>query len=296
MSDRFLSKSKSPKFAHYFEYAGFRVVTAIINIIPLGMASFLMGAIWQLLARFNKRHNKVLTHLRAAFPERDEQWIVDTAFKHWNNLGRTFAEGLCIQKLLKRTDKVKLVSNGLMDSIASDQRGAVLVSLHMGNWEVLAIPALQTGLSMAGIYQRPTNPFVDAYIRRIREPLYPGGLHAKSKKTVNDVIQWVRGGDTVCMMGDLRHPRGLMVPFFNAPAPSNPFPALLADKLQVPLIVARSQRVGGVTFRVDAVEIMPSECTDHDKRIEQTTAKIHAQFEVWIRETPHQWMWGHRRR
>ncbi|MEP4804145.1 MAG: hypothetical protein ABJZ69_07025, partial [Hyphomicrobiales bacterium] len=141
MSDRFLSKSKSPKFAHYFEYAGFRVVTAIINIIPLGMASFLMGAIWQLLARFNKRHNKVLTHLRAAFPERDEQWIVDTAFKHWNNLGRTFAEGLCIQKLLKRTDKVKLVSNGLMDSIASDQRGAVLVSLHMGNWEVLAIPA-----------------------------------------------------------------------------------------------------------------------------------------------------------
>ncbi|MEP4803777.1 MAG: lysophospholipid acyltransferase family protein, partial [Hyphomicrobiales bacterium] len=130
----------------------------------------------------------------------------------------------------------------------------------------------------------------------IREPLYPGGLHAKSKKTVNDVIQWVRGGDTVCMMGDLRHPRGLMVPFFNAPAPSNPFPALLADKLQVPLIVARSQRVGGVTFRVDAVEIMPSECTDHDKRIEQTTAKIHAQFEVWIRETPHQWMWGHRRR
>lgn len=291
-----MSKSKSPKVQHYFEYAGFRIVTGIVNLMPLSMASALMGVVWQLLARFNKRHNKVLNHLRAAFPEKDEQWVTETAFKHWNNLGRTFAEGLCIQKLLKQPECVDLASKELVDTIAADQRGAVLVSLHMGNWEVLAIPALQMGLSMAGIYQSATNPFVDAYIRRMREPLYPGGLHAKSNAAVNNVIQWVRGGDTVCMMGDLRHPRGLMVPFFNAPAPSNPFPALLAEKLQVPLIAACSRRIDGVAFRIDAVEIPLSDEGTQDERIERTTAKIHAQFEAWIRETPHQWMWGHRRR
>lgn len=296
MSDHFLSKHQSPTVQHYFEYAGFRIVTGIVNAMPLGMASALMGAIWQLLARFNKRHKKVLNHLRAAFPEKDERWVVETTFKHWNNLGRTFAEGLCVQKLLKRKECVDLVSKDLMDSIAGNQRGAVLVSLHMGNWEVLAIPALQMGMSMAGIYQSATNPLVDAYIRRIREPLYPGGLHAKSGAAINNVIQWVRGGDTVCMMGDLRHPRGLMVPFFNAPAPSNPFPALLADKLDVPLIVARCRRTEGTNFKVDVVEIPLAKSDEQDERIEQTTANIQAQFETWIRETPHQWMWGHRRR
>lgn len=281
---------------HYFEYIGFRMVTTVINAMPLGFSSALMGLVWQLLARFNKRHKKVLNHLRAAFPDKDERWIAETTVKHWNNLGRTFAEGLCIQKLVKNPQNIDLISRDLMDTIASDQRGAVLVSLHMGNWEVLAIPALQMGLSMAGIYQSASNPFVDAYIRRIREPLYPGGLHAKSGAAVNNVIQWVRGGDTVCMMGDLRHPRGLMVPFFDAPAPSNPFPALLAEKLQVPLIAARCQRVGGTKFRLDAIEIPLSDNGTQDERVEQTTAKIHAQFEAWIRETPHQWMWGHRRR
>lgn len=272
------------------------MVTTAINAMPLGFASALMGLVWQFLARFNKRHKKVLNHLRAAFPDKDERWIIDKTSKHWNNLGRTFAEGMCIQKLLKNSDSIDLVSKDLMDTIANDERGAVLVSLHMGNWEVLAIPALRMGLSMAGIYQSATNPLVDAYIKRIREPLYPGGLHAKSGAAVNNVIQWVRGGDTVCMMGDLRHPRGLMVPFFDAPAPSNPFPALLAEKLKVPLIVARCQRIEGTKFKLDAIEIPLSDSGTQDERVEKTTARIHAQFEAWIRETPHQWMWGHRRR
>lgn len=272
------------------------MVAGVVNALPLSVASSIMGFVWQMLARFNRRHTRVLTNLRQAFPDQDEAWIVETAFKHWNNLGRTFAEGLCVQKLLKRTDRVSLGSKELIGSIASNQSGAVLVSLHMGNWEVLAIPALELGLSMAGIYQRATNPLVDAYIRRMREPLYPGGLHAKSGAATNELIQWVRGGDTVCMLGDLRHPRGLMVPFFSKPAPSNPFPAIIAEKLNVPLIAAYSKRIDGVNFEVNAVEIPLAEAEDLDERIALTTARIHAQFEEWIRETPHQWMWGHRRR
>lgn len=271
-------------------------MAGLLNALPIGAASAFMGACWQFLARFNHRHATVLKHLREAFPEKDAAWIEKTTSLHWNNLGRTFAEGLCIAKLLKESDRIELQSHMLIDQLAQGQKGAVFVSLHMGNWELLAIPALQNGLSMAAIYQRASNPLVDSYIRQVRQPLYPGGLHSKRTTSVNGLINWVRDGDTVCMMGDLRQSNGIEVPFFSYMAPSTPFPALIAEKLDVPLIAACCRRTGGCHFAIQAVEIPTGEGDTLDERVATATARIHQQFETWIKETPEQWMWGHRRR
>lgn len=291
-----MAKSSALTFQHRLEYLGFRAVAGVMNALPLGVASGVMGFLWRVLARFNHRHTTVLKHLREAFPEKDEAWIQQTTFRHWNNLGRTTAEGLCIGKLLKQRHRITLQSQELIDQLAQSTKGAVFVSLHMGNWELLAVPALENGLSMAGIYQRASNPLVDQYIRQVRQPLYPGGLHSKRKTAVNDLIKWVRGGETVCMMGDLRQRRGLEVPFFGHMAPSTPFPAMIAEKLDVPLIAACCRRTKGCQFTIEAVEIKRGTGDTVDERVADATIRVHEQFEDWIRETPEQWMWGHRRR
>lgn len=291
-----MAKPTTPSFQHRLEYVGFRIVAAIMNALPLGAASAVMGLVWRVLARFNHRHATVQKHLREAFPEKDEAWIQKTTFQHWNNLGRTMAEGLCVGKLLQQRHRITLQSQDLIDQLAHSTKGAVFVSLHMGNWELLAVPALENGLSMAGIYQRASNPLVDRYIRQVRQPLYPGGLHSKRNTSVNGLINWVRSGETVCMMGDLRQSRGVKVPFFGQLAPSTPFPAMIAEKLDVPLIAACCRRTNGCQFSIQAIEIQRGAGGTIDERVADATARIHKQFEGWIRETPDQWMWGHRRR
>lgn len=291
-----MANSTVPTIQHRLEYAGFRIVAAIMNALPLGTASAIMGFAWKVLAPFNHRHAVVQKHLREAFPEKDDSWIRQTTTRHWENLGRTMAEGLCLGKLLQQSQRLSLESQDLIDKLAQSTKGSVFVSLHMGNWELLAIPALANGLSMAGIYQRASNPLVDRYIRQVRHPLYPGGLHSKRKTSVNGLIKWVRSGETVCMMGDLRQSGGIKVPFFGYMAPSTPFPALIAEKLDVPLIAACCRRTKGCNFTIHAVEIPMGTGDTIDERIAEATAGLHKQFEDWIRETPDQWMWGHRRR
>jgi KDO2-lipid IV(A) lauroyltransferase len=238
----------------------------------------------------------VQKHLREAFPEKGEAEIRRITFRHWNNLGRTMAEGLCVGKMLHQTHRITLQSQNLIDRLAQSTKGAVFVSLHMGNWELLALPALENGLSMAGIYQRASNPLVDRYIRQVRQPLYPGGLHSKRNASMNGLIKWVRGGETLCMMGDLRQSGGIKVPFFGYEAPSTPFPAMIAEKLDVPLIAACCRRTRGCHFTIQAIEIPRGVGDTVEARIADATTQIHRQFEGWIRETPDQWMWGHRRR
>ena len=291
-----MAKPTTPTFQHRLEYVGFRAVAGLMNALPIGAASAIMGFLWQILARFNHRHATVQKHLKDAFPEKNGAWIRQITFQHWNNLGRTMAEGLCVGKLLQQRHRITLQSQDLIDQLAQSTKGAVFVSLHMGNWELLAVPALENGLSMAGIYQRASNPLVDRYIRQVRQPLYPGGLHSKRRTSVNGLIKWVRGGETVCMMGDLRQSGGIKVPFFGHLAPSTPFPAMIAEKLDVPLIAACCRRINGCHFTIQAVEIEPGAGETMDERVADATARLHRQFEDWIRETPEQWMWGHRRR
>jgi KDO2-lipid IV(A) lauroyltransferase len=99
----------------------------------------------------------------------------------------------------------------------------------------------------------------------------------------------------VALLADVREGRGLGVPFFGRAAPSNTFPALLARGRKLPLVAARvlRQSAGRYTVHCELVEVLHTD--DREADILATTANIQAQFETWVRETPGQWMWGHRR-
>jgi KDO2-lipid IV(A) lauroyltransferase len=61
------------------------------------------------------------------------------------------------------------------------------------------------------------------------------------------------------------------------------------------LIAGRVNRTGPGRFYVEATEIPVPHTDSRRADIEAATAALQAQFEVWIREIPEQWMWAHRR-
>jgi KDO2-lipid IV(A) lauroyltransferase len=126
-------------------------------------------------------------------------------------------------------------------------------------------------------------------------PLYDSGLFPRQAATAFKLRTLARQGVAVGILADLRDASGLEVPFFGRPALANALPAVLARRLGLPLVAGRVVRTAGVRFRLEAEVLETPRTRDADADILAGTAILTRRFEDWIRETPSQWMWAHRK-
>lgn len=277
------------------EYAGFLLVVGIFRALPLDWSSDLSGFIWRHVAPLLRRHQRARRNLEAAMPELAAAQREEILRDMWEMLGRTFAEAFRIDEILADPGRVDIELTPEIRELLDAGRGAVVVSLHMGNWEIAAPTMCREGYPMAGVYQHIKNRLVDRYVTGVRRHHYPLGLFGKGHGSVTGMLRTLRQGGIIAVLADLREHSGVRVPFFGREAPSSPFPALLARSREVPLIAGRVRRLQGCRFHLTC-EIVPVAVTqDRQADIEATTARIHAVFERWIRDAPGQWMWAHRR-
>ncbi|PTW60114.1 KDO2-lipid IV(A) lauroyltransferase [Breoghania corrubedonensis] len=297
MKDDMARHNLSPlmKLRYAGEYVVLRLVAGLIRLMPVDMASRAMGKAWRLIAPKTKRHAHALEHIALAYPDMPPAERERLARAMWENLGRIAAETFQLDRLHAQPSRYTFDVEDARAFVEKNGGAAVVVSLHTGNWEIIAEPARYVGLDTAGVYQALKNPYADAYLTDMRQRYFPGGLHAKSHSTARRLIQHVRSGGAIAFLADLRDVRGVTVPFFGHPATANPFPVMVARTYGVPLIICRTIRRDGAHFHFEArVLELPRE-GDRQADIQEGTARIHAVFESWIREHPEQWMWIHRK-
>ncbi len=285
---------RAPGVLARLEYWGFRAVVAVARSMSVDRASAVSGWIWRAIAPHLRRHRRARLNLAASMPHLSDAEREAILHQMWEVLGRTFAEAFHLDAIHADPSRVAIaIEPDLMEMMRGG--GFVLASLHAGNWEICGVAARQTGLRIAGVYQSLKNPLVDDFVTRMRAQFYPLGLFSKGHDTVFKLMRILRNGGDVAVLADLREHRGINVPFFGRPAPSNPFPALMARSQNVPLVAIRVVRLDGARFEVQAEQVPVRRTDDRSADVEATTAALHAIFERWIRERPAQWMWGHRR-
>ena len=280
-------------FQANLEYLGFRAVARLFAALPVETASSLMGALWRAVAPKLTRHRRALRHLQLAFPELSEAERDRIAREMWGHLGRTFAETFHLPTLARdgrivMDDEAKL-------QIVKDGGPYVVCAMHLGNWELLAGVSARLARPLAGVYQPLSNPAVDAELYKLRASLYPLGLFARSPATMRKLMKIARDGGSLGFLADLREGKGLAVPFFGRPAFSNTAPALIARSQGLKLYAACVVREPGVRFRVKVEPVEVPVTEDREADIAAATANVQAQFEAFLRATPEQWMWAHRR-
>jgi KDO2-lipid IV(A) lauroyltransferase len=267
----------------------------LIRSLPLEVASAWSGWLWRVIAPRLRRQARAMRNLTVSMPELSEERRREVLLEMWEMLGRTFAEAFHLDDIARDPERIRVdVSPEILELVRAPS-GCVIVCLHMGNWEVAGMAASRVGVEIAGVYQKLKNPLVDRYVTGMRAHHYPLGLFSKGHETVTALMRILRKGGTVSLLADLRDHGGVAVPFFGRPAPSTPFPALLARAKGVPLIAARVRRLEGARFIVTAEPVPVPRTADRQADIRTATASIHAVFERWIRENPGQWMWSHRR-
>ena len=176
-------------------------------------------------------------------------------------------ETMNIDRILKQPDRLH-VTNGHWITRYREKMGPVLiVTMHMGNWELGMWPVTLAGVRPAGVYRQVKNPYVDRYLRGQRKDLYPGGLFGRGRapgqdetqKTARLIMDYVRQGGRLGFISDLYDAQGIAVPFFGHPAKSMPIAAMIARRVGARIWIGRCIRIGNrACFDVNVNELANS--------------------------------------
>jgi KDO2-lipid IV(A) lauroyltransferase len=285
----------SLKLRYGAEAALFLAFMGLFRIMGVDAASALGGFIGRNIFARTRVTARARENLARAFPEKTQAEINAILKSMWDNLGRTVAEYAHLDKFDLHGANPRIVTENV--EVAEKIRGnaVLMLSGHFANWEILGIAAARFGLDGAIVYRPPNNPYVDRYIARARAK--KGYTEQIGKHNgVKRILSVLRAGKAILLLADQKTNEGVAAPFFGRDAMTTPAPAMLALKLNVPVVFASNKRLGGAHFRVTLhppLEFTPS--SDVHADIQAMTAAINLRLEEMVRADPSQWLWIHRR-
>lgn len=182
----------------------------------------------------------------------------------------------------------------LEQRILADPRPKILVSGHLGSWEVaVAIAGQRVGPGGSVIARHVDNPVVDRIFRWIRTR---SGRHWIDKRGgASEALARLRAGESVAMLLDENagH-RGVFVDYFGRPASTSRLPAQLSLMTGAPVVLGAAVREEGrARFLYRLAIFEPPDPAAGPDGVRDLTARIVQQWEEWVRLTPLQWRWVH---
>ncbi len=245
------------------------------------------------------RRKVVLDNMHHAFGgEMDEQELRELAHAFYRNLGMTLMEFLAFPGLKKDDfiDLVEIRNKEHYTRLVAEGGGALLVSGHFGNWEMMGARVAAEGQKVSFIVKEQTNSRVDRIQNDIRHRAGIGTIRAGGS-SIREMIRALRRGELIGLVGDQdAGPEGYFTDFLGRQASVFRGTAYFAWKLKVPIIT-------GFIFRQPdgrhIMEVDPPFAAEPDWDEETAVARlteIHvARLEAAIRKAPEQYFWLHRR-
>lgn len=285
------------RIQHRLEYSLVLLARALDRLLGARLSGHLAAALGRFAYRpLGIRRGVVEEQLRAAFPDRDEAWHRRVARESYEHLGR---EGMMLLRLsrLGREDVLAATDVEGLDGLRAavdEGRGAVLVTGHLGNWEIGGASVAARGLPLDVVAQPQANRYFDRLINRARERL--GMTVIRRGGATRATLRSLRRGRVVALVADQdARSRGVFVPFFGRPASTYRGPAVLALRTGAPVFMGTATRRpdGGYSVVIRAVPIPAA--ADVEEQADRLTAALAAALEAAVREDPGQYLWHHRR-
>lgn len=284
------------KIFYFLLYILLQIVAHILRLFPLGFGRFfavlLGGFVFYCLPI---RRKEVIERIRETFRDKTEAEI-------WN-----IARGVYIQFTMSMVELVffpKLTSddiNGmveihgaeLLEKLRREKKGAVFVSGHFGNWELMGA-ALTKYVPVNFLIGRQHNIKADNLLNSYR--IGKGIKIIPLEMALKNVLKALKSGEIVCMLSDQdAHERGVFVDFLGRPSSTPKGPAVFALKTKLPLVTGFIVRENG-NFKIYFEEIPPPpEGLSEEEAIRIYTQRYTKKLEEFVLKYPDHWFWLHRR-
>jgi KDO2-lipid IV(A) lauroyltransferase len=287
---------KNAPVRHALEYGLYLAFKGLLRALPhpatrtVGRALGL--AFWALDARHRRIAFDNLGVLGLAPAERRR--ITRRCFAH-------FGAAICDTISSSRFDAVALCERLTLEGFEHLQaaeaagKGVVVMSAHLGLWEIAAYPPGLYGGPMQVVVRPLDNPHLDRELTWLRERF--GNRLIPKHGAARPMLRTLASGGRLGILIDQRVQRheGIELPFFGRPALTSPVLAKLSLRTGAPVVpIAGYPEEGGRYRVVFRPPIWPSG-GDDEANVATLTARYLAAVEAEIRPQPELWLWLHRR-
>ncbi len=286
------------------EYLAVQIIFGTLTLLPRKAAVWagllLARTLFHLLGSLRK---VAFRNLKIAFPDLSESERKRLAKGSFENLGRMLGEisqfpkstPESIGKLIDfRFDPATLAQ---YEEIKAQGRGVIILSPHMGNWELLVFAWAAIREPITYLARPLDNPLIEDLTIRLRTHF--GNRPINKTNAVGAALTVLRSGGILGILADVNaHPKeGVFVPFFGVQACTSSGPALLAmrsDAVIIPVTCVWVEEEGRFVAKHGRI-IEPVRTGNREADVLQITSDFTSEVEKLIRQHPEQWMWIHKR-
>ena len=267
-----------------------------VKMMSADRASNFVGGLMRKIGPLFSQHKTVQRNLKLAFPDWSDEQIRDTALLAWESVGRTAGELPHLPEIDPYSgDRVSVIGAEHLDAVEAADQGAVFISGHFANWEVMAAVICNRPVDCLVTYRALNNPHIDRRLNKVRHDYGIGVLAPKGLGT-RELMRALSSGRSVALLNDQKFNEGIAVSFFGHDAMTAPGPSRLALRYGVPVVPVSTRRTGPARFEVTIhPPFLPQNTGDEAADIRATVERITAFVETEIRANPGQWFWQHRR-
>jgi len=282
-------------------YIAIRWVAMLFQMFPINVnlrTARLMGWIWY---RVVKRHRqRAGEHLRAAYGSQlSDRQMEHLALRSMQQMVMMAVETLFTPRLINewtwpRYVRLSGVEPALELLVA--RRGAILVTGHYGNWEMVGFILATIGFPLTAVMRPLDNPHLNRWLMEVRARRGLKLLYKKGASQSADEI--LDSGGLLGFIADQNagH-KGLFVDFFGRQASTYKSIGLLAIRHRVPIIVGYARRLSErFEYEVGVARIIhPEQWAGQPDELRWITQEYTAGIEAFVRQQPEHYLWIHRR-
>jgi len=238
-----------------------------------------------------------MKNLANAFPEKNDEELVNISKKFYRHLSDLFVEVLKLQHMRPAEIKkrYKLNNPELLSRLFKQGKSTIAVFGHYGNWEWYGCLPLLIEYKFVTVYKPLKNSFFDRYFQNFRSQY--GTILVPMAKTGRVLYQYKSEGTKILLglIADQTPPKREIhywTKFMNQDTPIYMGIEKLSHRYNMPVVYFRLDKVKRGYYEVnpemiaeDPSKLGPNEITEKHVRL----------LEEHIRNRPELWMWSHRR-
>ncbi|QEG38467.1 lysophospholipid acyltransferase family protein [Roseimaritima ulvae] len=288
------------RLQHLLEYVAVRLLIAVVQTLPENLADRLCRAgAWLLSDVLNVRSKTVDGNLKLVFAECSDAQRDRMRRQMWHHLLLMLCEIAWAPRRLHRCNWQRHVHIADTSEILRwllSPRPLVIVSGHVGNFEMGGYVTGLMGIPSLSIARRLDNPYLHRYITRFRAA---NGQRVVDKDgCAPEVDRHLSGGGILTLLADQHGgDRGCWVDFLGHPASCHKGLALFSLTSRAPMMVGYTRRIGGpMQFEQGTTGVVdPERGTSVTDGVRPLTTWYNERLADVVLKSPEQYWWLHRR-
>ncbi len=316
---------------HRIELAAARFLFCVFRLAGVEAASAVSGKGLRIIGPLIRSvHRRGLANLSLIYPDWSDEKKKKTLRGVWENLGRTSAEFVHLEKMRPgweegpmrqrlenlcaagqitpvqvkvfseyKPSKKPRISLDVDDNFIVNlvhRKPTIFVTGHFANWEVMSVVCDFFDIPCAIVYRASNNPLIDELIIKTRSRAVRHRHIPKGPDGIRPFLDALKEQYSLGLVMDQKFTDGVSVPFLGQPAQTASTAARLALSFNLPIVPVAVVRQAGAYFTLKVRAPLPVEKSgDLRADTERITAHINLALGEEVHEHPDQWLWFHRR-